>query len=289
MTGRELYCLGGKLVLILALASGTRALAAESAAPGSSEGSRRRPSELQLERGRPAPPALSGSGEAARQNALAFIDWASASTVSEREIGREALASARGNADVVAALIDEARRAAVTDHTRALVVLGLLGEMRTDEGEAFFRELVRQPLPEKGTEVEGEILEQTALAQLQAKAVDGLAYRRTKEADAEVRRLAGEHASIIVRAEAISAYLWNRGDTDAARLELAPYVRKGEEIYLDRVRRVSGEGAESFNRKLEAFLRAHPEVLPPAPQRAARSSRPAEAQPRTFHEPPPTP
>ena len=35
---------------------------------------------------------------------------------------------------------------------------------------------------------------------------------------------------------------------------------------MDRVRRVQGEGAATFNRKLAEYLKAHPEALPPSPE-----------------------
>ncbi|HZI12568.1 MAG TPA: hypothetical protein VE153_19450 [Myxococcus sp.] len=233
------------------------------------------------------PPALVGSGELARRNARAFIDWAGMSVPDERETARREIAAAASNPDIVRAVIDEARSAQKTDHSRALISLSILGEMRSEQGERFLREFIQQPLPTQGTVVEGDLIEATALAQLQAKAVAGLAYRRTRAADAEVMRLAGQHPSKIVRAEAISAYLWNHGDTDEARRALAPHVRKDERILLERVRRVSGESAESFNRKLEAFLRAHPELTPPAPEHKSTPPRPAEENPNRFNEPPP--
>ena len=41
---------------------------------------------------------------------------------------------------------------------------------------------------------------------------------------------------------------------------------KGEERYIDQVIREEGESAASFNSKLEAYLKAHPDVAPPAPE-----------------------
>jgi hypothetical protein len=218
------------------------------------------------------PPALVGSGQLARENTRAFISWASLSAPSEREDARREIAAAASNPEIARAVIEDVRSSYQGDHSRALIGLAILGELRGPEGEGFLREFVRMPLPREGTVVEGEILEQTALATLQAKAVDGLAFLRTPEADAEVLRLAGEHESIIVRAEAISAWLWNHGDTAEARKALEPRVRPEERIFLNRVRRVSGESAESFDGKLKAFLEAHPEAIPPAPQSRPRNT-----------------
>lgn len=176
--------------------------------------------------------------------------------------------SATDNKEIAGALCEEAYRAQRVDHSRALVVLSILGELRNPSGEDCLRRFVNLPFPTSGTRTsEGEIVEQTALATLQAKAIDGLAYLDTKSAEEEVLLQVQKHPSIIVRAEAISAYLWNHRDSpDKARSVLSRYVRKGEQIYLDRVQRDEGEKAESFNRKLEYYLKAHPEAVPPDPK-----------------------
>lgn len=217
-----------------------------------------------------APPPLSGTGDTARQSTRSFIEWAGSSTVDEREDGRTVIAGAQNNDDVVRALYDELIEAQKKDHGRALLVLAILGEMRNAQGEGLLRDFVRLPLPEKGTEVAGEIIEQTSLAMLQAKAIDGLAYQHSASGDKEVLRVIAEHPSRIVRAEAIDAYLWNHGDSATARAAASRYVRKDEIIFLDRLRREEGESAETFNRKLQAYLEAHPEVVPPEPVRANR-------------------
>jgi hypothetical protein len=225
-----------------------------------------RPSELLQQRAvRNPPKQLTGSGEEARKSALAFIVWAGASSVDQREDVRKAIAAARDNADIVKAFADEAKRAQNADHSRALLVLSILGEMQSPQAIPFLSEFVRQPFPQTGTQVDGEIIEQTALATLQAKAIDGLAYIHRPDADEDVLRAVAGHPSRIVRAEAINAYLFNHGDSSEARATLAKYVRKGEEIFLDRPRRESGESAAPFNRKLEIYLKQHPETQPPPP------------------------
>lgn len=213
------------------------------------------------------PPALTAKGDDASRAVAAFIDWAGASLPEEHEDGRKALAAARDNQDIVKAFTAEITKAQRSDHSRALLALSLLGEMRSSASEEFFREFVNQPFPEGGTRTEeGEIVEQTALATLQAKAIDGLAYLHSGSADEEVLKQVQRHPSIIVRSEAISAYLWNQNDKEAARRILLQYIRKGEERYLDQITREEGERAASFNSKLEAYLKAHPEVVPPAPE-----------------------
>lgn len=225
------------------------------------------PSKLQADRPLQKPPDLTAKGDEARRAVAAFIDWAGASLPEQHEDGRKALAAARENADIVKAFTEEITKAQRTDHSRALLALSLLGEMRSPSAEEFLRQFVNQPFPETGTRTEeGEIPEQMALATLQAKAIDGLAYLNSASANEEVLRQVQRHPSIIVRSEAISAYLWNQKDKEAARRSLMQYVRKGEERYIDQITRVAGERASSFNPKLEAYLKAHPEVAPPAPE-----------------------
>jgi hypothetical protein len=197
-----------------------------------------------------------------------LIVWASVSTAEEREVVRKSVSDLARSEAVAKALCQEVFTSRLKDHSRTLIALALLGETRSDTAERCLTEFVRLPFPTTGHDVHGEIIEQTALATLQAKAVDGLAYRMTASADAEVLRLVREHPSRIVRAEAISAYLWNRKDTAEAKAKLASIVRPEEKIFLDRVRRVSGDTAETFNAKLREFLRQHPELQPPPPERS---------------------
>jgi GrpB-like predicted nucleotidyltransferase (UPF0157 family) len=80
-----------------------------------------------------------------------------------------------------------------------------------------------------------------------------------------VLEAAGTHPSRIVRAEAVAAYLWNQKYSDEAREKLLAKIHPSERIFLDRVVRVKGEKGESFNRKLGAYLKKHPEAIPPEP------------------------
>jgi hypothetical protein len=227
------------------------------------------------------PPPLSGQGEEARRAVENFIKWAGQSVVQEREDGRKAIQAARDNKEIAAALCEQVFAAQSKDNSRSLLILAIIGELRNPEGEECLRRFVSQPLPTRGTLVEGQIIEQVALATLQAKAIEGLAYVGTESGNAEVLKAVSEHPSIIVRAAAINAYLWNHQDSAEARATLQRYVRKGEEIYLDRVRREANDTARTFNPKMEAYLKQHPEVIPPAPKQSYKTekSRDAEKKP----------
>jgi hypothetical protein len=222
-----------------------------------------RPKAIERKVTRQAVPSIDPANP--ERTATELIAWAAASTAAEHERVRGVIDQVSGNESILRALCSAALEERTKDHSRTLIVLAIIGETKSDAGERCLTEFVNLPFPASGHYVQGEILEQTALGTLQAKAVDGLAYLRTATADQTVLRLIREHPSRIVRAEAISAYLWNRGDSGEAKAALAGVVRPDEKIFLDRVRRVPGETAGSFNPKLRVFLDRHPEVQPPAP------------------------
>jgi HEAT repeat protein len=197
------------------------------------------------------------------------------------------VAAAAANKEIAQALVTEVERAQSIDHTRALLAMAVLGEMKSTVGEAYFREFAFRPLPETGTVIEGEIIEQTRQAMLQGKAADGLGYINSETSNAALLEIIAKHPSKIVRAEAINAYLWNHGDSADARDFLARRLRADDRILVDRVRRVSGETAASFNPKVVAFLKAHPEAVAPPPEKLPASAQPRVEPPKGFDAKPP--
>jgi len=221
-------------------------------------------------------PSVNVPEQDARAAVNSFITWASASDVRQREEVRRMIAASRENKPVSAALCEEAFQAREKDHSRAVVVLSLLGEMRSETGGECLGRFLHLPFPEKGTVIDGEIVEQTALGTLQAKAVDGLAYLHSRSGDEAVLWAVSKHPSRIVRAEAIEAYLWNHNYSAEARSVLESRVRENERIFLDRVHRDPAEPAESFNQKLAEYLKEHPEAVAPQPTHAKQKRRPQD-------------
>jgi len=227
-------------------------------------------------------PALTGQGEEAVKSVLAFIDWAGASTASQDELIRKTMAGVRENTAVLEAFCEVAFKDMEADHSQALLTLGLLGEARSPLGARCMMKIMAQPWPTEGTLVDGEILEQTALGQLQAKAVDGLAYMRDDKMNRMVLEYAGKHPSRIVRAEAISAYLWNHDYAESAKSQLKEVTRKEEWIFIDRLVKRKDEPKEVFNQKLAQYLKNHPEVVAPAPDKAEPQRPTTAGQPPKF-------
>jgi hypothetical protein len=248
--------------------------------------SRVRPSELLAQKAPQPAPKLVGSGDAARRAVVEFLAWAGASTPSQRDEGEREIAAAAGNREIVDALCDEITAARTRDHSRALLGLSVLGQMRSPYALDYLKKFIHTPLPPPKKLLEGEDPEQTALAILQGKAVSGLAYMNTKESNAEVFWAVSSHESRIVRAEAIRTYLANHQNSDDAKATLRKYVRKGEELFLDRPNRDPEDTAEIFNRKLERYLRAHQELAAPVPEHG--SGRGETSRTYDFNKQPPS-
>jgi hypothetical protein len=228
------------------------------------------------------PPRLAMPGVPTSVSVPAFIDYAGRSGIGEREAIRKLIWSARENSSVANELCGQATIAQRTDHSRALIVLSILGELRNPAGEKCLTEFVHQPLPEQGTMVDGEILEQVSLGTLQGKAVDGLAYAGTHTGDRETLWAAGAHPSRIVRAEAINAYLWNHQDSAAAKEALLNVIRPEEREFLDRPRYEPELPAERFNAMLAAYAAKHP-----APKPETRPKHKLTIEAGTADAPPP--
>jgi hypothetical protein len=221
-----------------------------------------------------AAPPLASSNIPAAESVPPFIDWASRSGTDQREEVRKLIAAAGKNSDVAEELCREIFEIQNSDHSRTLIMLSVLGEMRNPDGEKCLIRFIHQTFPTQGTVVNGEILEQTSLGTLQSKAVDGLAYAATETGDHEVLWAAGAHPARIVRAEAINAYLWNHRDSRSARAALLKVVRPDEAGFLDRPRHEPGMTRDQFNSKLLAYAKKHP--APKPERRVVRKLTPAQ-------------
>jgi hypothetical protein len=103
-------------------------------------------SELLAQKPPQPAPKLAGSGDAARRAVIEFLAWAGASTPPQRK-KRARNRAAAGNRDVVQALSDEITAARTRDHSRALLGLSVLGEMRSPHALVYLKNFIHIPLP----------------------------------------------------------------------------------------------------------------------------------------------
>ncbi|HET9957195.1 MAG TPA: LamG domain-containing protein, partial [Polyangiaceae bacterium] len=198
------------------------------------------------------PPPLGGTGTTAVSSVRDFIEWTLQSRSSQVLDGRAVIATAAGNSDVANALIAEVN-VEQGSLVRNLIVVGILGELKSPEGEAFMRFLVDRPVP-PGAATSREVLRLTAV---QAKAVDGLAFSRSLGAKRKLLQVAAAHASRLVRFEAMRAYLDRFGPE--AKNDLLGVVRPEEQLFLDGFyHRSELKNDLSFDQKLTQYLVTHP-------------------------------
>lgn len=146
-----------------------------------------------------------------------------------------------------------------------LVVLGMLGEMKRSDAMAQLREVVWAPLPPAYSQAE-MLTERDFEEMVQAKAVQGLAYLATPQADAAVREVIEKHEALHVRVSAIDAYMWNHGDRPETAAELYRLLPAELHMYVERPRFHSGMNRQEFTRQLRAWQQkwgSQPESLTP--------------------------
>jgi hypothetical protein len=220
----------------------------------------------ELDKARQAEKMLAFSSKA---DARPFVSWASQAPVTRRSEIRKRLSEETRNDDIAEALIEDFKLSELSDHSRALVILSLLGELKNERGTKFLTTYVWEALPQNGTPMKesGVSIERYNKEILQSKAVAGLAYLRDPAVNQNILEVVAKHSSNAVRAEAVAAYLWNNKASENVKNSLRQYVRPEEKILIDRPIRTSDMSAAEFNRELSDYLEKHPELAPPAPKK----------------------
>jgi len=152
-----------------------------------------------------------------------------------------------------------------------LVEVSMLGVMKTPAGTQALKNIVHMTVPTTGTCVRQEPgagcnpVERQYVLGLQAKAIDGLAFLRTSEGDAEVLAAVANGANPTVQARAVMAYLSNHGATSANKAMLAGLLPANRQYLVDRVIKDQTTNKDVFNQQLHDFYTNHPELNTPAP------------------------
>lgn len=164
----------------------------------------------------------------------------------------EVVASLRRQPGAVQAMARQYRQLPAEAIERRLMVLGILGEMKRSDALAQLREVVWAPLPPIESPPEG-LTERDLEEMVQVKAVQGLAYLATPQADAAVREVIKSHEALHVRVSAIDAYMWNHGDSPETAAELYRLLPADLHPYVERPRFHRGMNREEFMRKLRVW------------------------------------
>jgi hypothetical protein len=154
-----------------------------------------------------------------------------------------------------------------------LVELAMLGLMKTGPGTQLLKDVVHMPIPTSGTCVSmdrssvcGGPQESLYLRQLQTSAIDGLGFLRTSDGDTELLAAVANGTNPSLQARAVSAYLWNHGDTQANRDTLRSMLSPDRRHLVDRIIKNAQMTLPVLGQALHDFYNLHPELQPPFPQ-----------------------
>ena len=178
----------------------------------------------------------------------------------------EVVASLSQQPAAVEAMVRQYRQVPAEAIEQRLVVLGILGEMKRSDAMAHLREVVWASLPPADSQTEG-LSARDLEEMVQVKAVQGLAYLATPQADAAVRKVIEDHEALHVRVSAIDAYMWNHGDSPATAAELYRLLPADLHPYVERPRFHRGMERAEFTRRLRAWQKkwgSQPQPTPPS-------------------------
>jgi hypothetical protein len=164
----------------------------------------------------------------------------------------EVVTSLRGQPGAVEALARQYRQLPAEAIEQRLVVLGILGEMRRSDAVAQLREVVWAPLGPADSQAE-RLTARDLEEMIQVKAVQGLAFLATPQADAAVREVIKDHEALHVRVSAIDAYMWNHGDSPETAAEMYRLLPADLHPYVERPRFHRGMNREEFTRRLRTW------------------------------------
>jgi hypothetical protein len=198
-----------------------------------------------------------------------FVTWAAAVPVSEAQLIRDAIASARTDELVLDKLLAQLFQLPVVDFGRHYLMLSILGELRHAKSAERLAEFVNLP----GDRLYARTLsEQHApphlyfdfAAALQARAAEMLAFVGTPAAFDAVLAAASQHTSRAVRLAALDAFIFNHADSPEA-IQLARSRARPEESRLVGLARLERNvDRREFEAKIKAYYVRYPDDKPPS-------------------------
>jgi len=150
---------------------------------------------------------------------------------------------------VVASLIDYYDSIPAPVYEKRMMTIGFIGELQRPDAMPFFFRMIWAPLRLRQPIVEGPTPREL-IEMLRIKAVHGLAYLHTVEADAAVLDIMRRHESTAIRIAAIDAYMWNHGDTEETAQQLYIILPVELHMYVERPRFHRGMDRAAFNAQL---------------------------------------
>jgi hypothetical protein len=164
----------------------------------------------------------------------------------------ETLAALRQQTAAVPALARQYQALPPAAFEQRLLTLGLVGELRRPDATPLLGDVLWAPLPAKREMPEG-LSERDLEEMIQVKAVQGLAFLATAEADEIVKEAMLAHESTHVRISAIDAFLWNHGDRPEVAKQLYQLLPATLHPFVERPRFHAGVDPLEFAARLAAW------------------------------------
>lgn len=194
------------------------------------------------------------------QRASNFVSWLLGAKAGDLEAAASAVDNVRSVPEIRGAFTNEVLAALDSkDLDRALAALDIVTELDTDDSEALFVSLIDRLPPGTGEwdSQRGAPVDDLLLERVQAKAVLGLGWRRSGSAKSKLKTTALQHASRLVRIQAIRMYKLYWGQDGAN--ELAALLPAELAKQLDVYESVKSNG-QTYAEKEAEFSVKHPEI-----------------------------
>jgi hypothetical protein len=163
-----------------------------------------------------------------------------------------AVAILRDQPAAVASLVDYYNDFRAPEYEKRMMTIGLIGELQRTDATPFFQSIIwrslwlGQPIAEGPTPKE-------LVEMIRVKAVHGLAYLRTAEADEDTIDVMRYHDSFAIRIAAIDSYMWNKRDSEEAAGQLYLALPVDLHKFVQRPRFHRDMDRAEFNAQLEAW------------------------------------
>lgn len=198
-----------------------------------------------------------------------FLLWAAATPVGNANVVRQAIAASREQAGLVDGLLARLFDLPVRDLGLHLILLSVIGETGRDEFVEPLSKFIALPedyIVARSGAASAHGDHTTYLdggATLQSRAVEMLAWLKTREALQATLAFAAQHDAAAVRRAALDAYLYNHDESAEAMAAARTAARPDEVRLVGLARRTRGYDRAEFEASVAAFYRLYPAEQPP--------------------------
>jgi len=139
------------------------------------------------------------------------------------------------------------------DFSKRILTVKVLGALRRNDSLPILRSIVLEPGNQEGESPKYQLGKRNYDDIVRSRAIRGITYLRTSEALKETIHVIKTHPSRAVRIEAIEAYMWNLGDSEAAAATLYRVAPEVLRRYITRPRFYRGMDPTEFDIRVQKW------------------------------------